>query len=79
MADLNSTNRNLIIKRHDHARLVALAMIQAREIRIMEVDEEIARNREDIEAQKKIVEEAERNIKQQRAEIDAATKNAEGK
>lgn len=76
MGDLNSTSRTLIIKRHDHARLVAMAMIQAREIRIMEVEEEITRNKEDIEAQKKIIEEAERNIKQQRAEIETAAKTA---
>lgn len=74
MADLSSTNRVLIIKRHEHAKLVALSNIQAREIRIMELEEEIERNKNDIVAQKKVIEEAENNIKQQRALLEEAKK-----
>lgn len=72
MGDLNSVNRKLIMKRHEHAKMVALANIQAREIRIMELEEEILRNKEDIEAQKKVIETSEMNIKQQLAEIESA-------
>jgi len=79
MSDLFSKSRNLIIKRHEHAKLVALANIQAREIRIIEVEEEIQRNKEDIEAQKKVIEEADKNIKQQKEEIAAEAKKNESK
>lgn len=72
MGDLNSINRNLIIKRHEHAKMVALANIQAREIRIMELEEETMRNTEDIEAQKKVIEVSEMNIQQQLNEIESA-------
>jgi seryl-tRNA synthetase len=74
MGDLYSTNRLLIIKRHEYAKSVALSNIQAREIRIMELQEEIERNKEDIEAQKKAIETAEANIKQQIAEVENAKK-----
>ena len=70
MGDLFPTNRQLFIKRHEHQKLVALSNIQAREIRIMEIEEEIERNRIDIEAQKKVIEEADKNIKLQQAEIE---------
>ena len=76
MADLNSTNRNLIIKRHEHAKLVALSNVQAREIRIIELEEEIERNKADIVAQRKVIAEAEANIKQQMAIIEEAAKKA---
>lgn len=79
MGDLYSTNRKLFIKRHEHARMVALANIHAREIRIMEIEEEIQRNRDDIEAQKKVIEEAEKNIKLQLSEIEEAKKLEESK
>ena len=70
MADLYSTNRMLFIKRFEHQRLVAQAQIQAREIRIMELEEEIHRCRIDIEAQNKVISEAEVNIKLQHEEAE---------
>jgi len=62
MADLFSTNTDLTIMRHEHVKLVAQSNIQARAIRILELQEEIARCTNDIEAQKKVMEEAEKNI-----------------
>lgn len=70
MADISSKNRNLIIKRHEYAKLVALSNIQAREIRIIELEEEIERNHNDVNAQRKVIAEAEANIKQQLAIIE---------
>jgi hypothetical protein len=74
MGDLYSHNRTLHIKRHEHMKMVAQANIQAREIRIMELEEEILRNREDMDAQRKVIEEAERNIKQQLEEVEKEKK-----
>lgn len=65
MADLFSMNRDLTIKRHERDKLVAQSQILAREIRIEELKEEIGRLEVDIEAQKKVIKEAEFNIKQQ--------------
>lgn len=62
MGDLFSKNNNLVVMRHNHAKLIALANIQAKEIRIIELHEEVDRCKNDIEAQKKVIEEAERNI-----------------
>ena len=80
MGDLANTSRILNIKRHEHSKLVAQANIQAREIRIMELEEEIDRCNNDIEAQKKVIEEADKNIKLQHQEIEkekAAAKPAD--
>lgn len=83
MADLYSTGRILNIKRHEHSKLVAQANIQAREIRIMELEEEIDRCRNDIEAQKKVIDESQKNIQLQHKEIEkekvATTKPEAGK
>jgi len=65
MADLTNANRQLIIKRQQHAKLVALSQIGAREIRLMELAEEKARCEEDIAAQQKAIADADLNIKQQ--------------
>lgn len=62
MADLFSTNRNLVVMRHEHAKLVALSNLHARDIRIMELQEEIERMNADKEAQKKVIEEADKQI-----------------
>lgn len=70
MGDLMNTSRTLNIKRHEHSKMVAQAHIQAREIRILELEEEIFRCNEDIEAQKKVIEEAEKNVKLQHQEIE---------
>ena len=70
MADLtHQKNRLLTIKRYERDKLVALAQIQAREIRIMEVQDEIDRCKEDIENQKKVIANLDSQIKQQQDEI----------
>jgi len=63
MADLFSTNNNLTIMRLEHQKIVAQANIQARQIRILELQEEIERCNVDIEAQKKVIVEQDKNIK----------------
>lgn len=65
MADLFNVNRDLTIKRQEQNKLVAQAQILAREIRIEELKQEIERCKLDIEAQHKVIKEAEFNIKQQ--------------
>lgn len=77
MADLNSRNRLLFIKRYEYNKQVAQSNIMAREIRIMELEEEIAKCKIDIEAQKKVIAEAELNIKQQHHEMEKEKKTAE--
>jgi hypothetical protein len=62
MADLFSTNNNLTIMRFEHQKQVAVANITARTIRIMELEEEIARMNADIEAQNKVIAEQDKNI-----------------
>jgi hypothetical protein len=63
MADLFSSNMDLTIMRHENIKLVAQANIQAKQIRIIELQEEIARCGNDIEAQNKVIVEAEKNIR----------------
>ena len=76
MGDLNNTNRNLIMKRYEHQKMVALANIQAREIRIMELEEEIARCRIDMEGQQKIITNMDAEIARQREEVAKEAKEA---
>lgn len=63
MADLFSMNNNLTIMRLEHQKIVAQSNIQARQIRILELQEEIERCNLDIEAQKKVIVEQDKNIK----------------
>lgn len=70
MPDLVNSNRKLFIKRYEHAKLVALSQVHAREIRIMELEEEIIRCNTDILAQKKVIAESEVNIELQLKEIE---------
>lgn len=74
MGDINSVNRELHIKRQNHAKLVALSQIAAREIRMMELDEEKKRCAEDIESQKGVIKKADETIalQEQEAEKDKA-------
>ena len=74
MADLFSTNNNLTIMRLEHQKIVAQSNIQARQIRILELQEEIERCNVDIEAQKKVIVEQDKNIKIQ---IEAEEKKQE--
>jgi hypothetical protein len=76
MADLYSKNRELFIKKYERDKLVALTNIQSREIRIMELEEEIERNRADIEAHNKLLASLDMNIKQQLEEIGKAKSEA---
>lgn len=69
MADLNKVNRLLVIKRHEHSKLIAQANILAREIRISELQDEIGRCEADANAQRKIITESDFNIKQQQEEL----------
>ena len=70
MGDLFSKSRELIVKRHEHTKMVAAANIQAREIRLLELEEETQRIREDMAAQRKVIEEAEKNIQDQMRESE---------
>lgn len=62
MADLVNMNNNLIIMRLSHQKQVAETNMIARQIRILELTEEIARCQADIEAQQKVIAEQEKNI-----------------
>ena len=79
MGDLFSTSRTLNMKRHELSKITALMNIQAREIRIMELEEEIDRCKTDIGAQKKVIEEAEKNINLQKQESEKERLEAEAK
>ena len=70
MSDMFSGNRMLFIKRHMRDKLSAEVQVQSREIRILELEEEIERNRGDIVAQEKIIAECEKNIALQKEEMD---------
>lgn len=70
MADLTNVNRIIQVKKYEHQKLIAMAQIQAREIRIMELEEEMGRCRTDIELQKKIIVDMEGQIAQQKAEME---------
>jgi len=65
-----TNNRTLSLKRNEHARLVALANIHAREIRIIELEEEIEKQKLDMEAQQKILIEMDKSIKLQIEEMN---------
>lgn len=69
MADLFDTNRQLMIKKYNRDKMVALAQIESREIRIMELEQEIERNRADIVAQNILVASLETEITKQQEEI----------
>ena len=71
MADLGSKNRQLSIMKYEHNKLVAMAQIQAKEIKIIELGEEIERCQGDIKAQKEVIEEMNLNLRQQKALIEA--------
>jgi uncharacterized coiled-coil protein SlyX len=78
MADLFNTNSNLTLMRFEHQKQVAVANITARTIRIMELEEEIARMNADIEAQNKVIAEQNKNIQIQ-IEAEKARKAEEQK
>jgi hypothetical protein len=77
MPDINAPNRTLTIKRYEHQRMVALANIQAREIRILELEEEIIRCKFDMENQHKVIADMDRQIAQQREEMAKETAAAQ--
>lgn len=76
MGDLKDRKRDLYIKRYEHQKLVALSQIHAREIRIMELEEEMDRCRQDIAAQHGVIADADGQIEQQRQEIEKEKKEA---
>ncbi len=57
-----SDRKNLSVMRCEHAKTVAMSNIQAREIRILELHEEIERCKADMVAQEKVIKEAENQI-----------------
>jgi hypothetical protein len=74
MADLVNMNNNLTIMRLSHQKQVAETNMTARQIRILELTEEIARCQADIEAQQKVIAEQEKNIQiQLQAEKEKVT------
>lgn len=77
MGDIYSTSRLLNIKRHELAKMQAQANIHAREIRVMELEEEIERCKVDCAAQRKVIEEAEKNINLQKSEMEKEKAAAE--
>jgi hypothetical protein len=77
MADLTNANRSLIMKRFEHTKMVALQNVLAREIRIMELEDEINRCRVDMESQKKVIHDMDKEIQLHTAEfakVDAEAK-----
>lgn len=70
MADVNAKNRKLFIMKYEHQKLVAKAQMQAKEIKIIELGEEIERCKEDIKAQQKVLNDMDENIKQQNTLIE---------
>ncbi len=77
MADLTNKNRLLTIKKHEAKKLQALAYISSKEVRVMELEDEIQRCYDDMEAQKKLIGECEFNIKQQKEEMEKEKVEAE--
>lgn len=61
MTDVNA-NCDLVIMRHEHIKTVALANIQAKKIRIFELQEEIVKCKSEIDLQNKVIEDADKNI-----------------
>jgi precorrin-3B methylase len=66
MADLNTKSREYIIKKHEYSKLIALSLIQAKEIRMIELQEEIERCKTEIDAQNVLIKESEKNINEQK-------------
>jgi hypothetical protein len=66
MADLNTKSREYVIKKHEYSKLVALSIIQAKEIRMIELQEEIERCKIEIDAQNNLIKESEKNITEQK-------------
>ena len=66
MADLNTKSREYIIKKHEYSKLIALSLIQAKEIRMIELQEEIDRCKTEIDAQHVLIKESEKNINEQK-------------
>lgn len=69
MADITSKSRELSIMKFERDKLVALTNIQSKEIRKIELQEEIDRCDIDIEQQKKKIEECEENVRLQKLEL----------
>lgn len=66
MADLNTKSREYVIKKHEYSKLIALSVIQAKEIRMIELQEEIERCKTEIDAQNALIKESEKNINEQK-------------
>lgn len=66
MADLNTKSREYVIKKHEYSKLIALSLIQAKEIRMIELQEEIERCKTEIDAQNVLIKESEKNINEQK-------------
>jgi hypothetical protein len=80
MADIYSKSRELSIKKFERDKLQLLCNIQSKEIRVMELEEEIERCRIDIEASREKIAEFDYNIRLQKEEMakeDAAAEKAE--
>ena len=66
MADLNTKSREYVIKKHEYSKLIALSLIQAKEIRIIELQEEIERCKTEIDAQNVLIKKSKKNINEQK-------------
>ncbi len=62
MADLFSKNLDLTIMRHQYYKTVAQGRIQSLEIRLLEIEEEIEHCNKFIDEQKRVIEEAMKQI-----------------
>ena len=69
MADITSKSRELTIMKFERDKLVALTNIQSKEIRKIELQEEMERCQIDIDQQKKKIEEYDENIRLQKLEM----------
>ncbi len=66
MPDLNTKSREYVIKKHEYSKLIALSVIQAKEIRMIELQEEIEKCKTEIEAQNSLIKESDKNINKQK-------------
>lgn len=65
MGDLTHVDRLVLLKKYDHEKVVATGRIHEKEIRIIELLDEIVKCRVDIEKSMKVIERCNLNIKLQ--------------
>ena len=74
MGDLTNVDRMVLIKKYEHEKVIAIARIHEKEIRIIELLDEMVKCRADIGKSMKVIERCNLNIKLQEETVNKTDK-----